>query len=369
MLRPMGLLAPLQSLRDWRRERKRKRVGKQIHAGLQKAHGNAITLSFSPHREKLIILSDQHKGARDGADDFQRCERSYNAALTYYERLGYRLILLGDVEELWENSIEKVTAEYPETLELEAAFVDDSGERYTRIWGNHDVAWKGTDLFQQKMGKHGVGDVSPVEAVRLQLDGLEGGPRELFLTHGHQGTDDSDRNARLSKFFVRHGWTRLQRMLNRPWNTPAVDWGLRGEHANHMYEWALDMETPLIAGHTHLPVFFDSKKKEKPVSAVQPVDDREVQAALEEARAQWAKTEKKRLARQAPIKLEAPCYFNTGCCSFGDGDITGMELRDGEIRLVRWPCEPTLSPEKLATMKLADVFDGIDAAAEAARAS
>jgi hypothetical protein len=32
-----------------------------------------------------------------------------------------------------------------------------------------------------------------------------------------------------------------------------------------------------------------------------------------------------------------PCYFNTGCCCFGDGDVTALEIADGEIRLVRWP--------------------------------
>jgi len=31
------------------------------------------------------------------------------------------------------------------------------------------------------------------------------------------------------------------------------------------------------------------------------------------------------------------CYFNTGTCSFSDGDITGIEISRGKIRLVRWP--------------------------------
>ena len=30
------------------------------------------------------------------------------------------------------------------------------------------------------------------------------------------------------------------------------------------------------------------------------------------------------------------CYFNTGCCRFDDGDITGLELEDGRLRLVKW---------------------------------
>ncbi|MBI1782025.1 MAG: metallophosphoesterase, partial [Sphingobacteriales bacterium] len=31
-----------------------------------------------------------------------------------------------------------------------------------------------------------------------------------------------------------------------------------------------------------------------------------------------------------------PTYFNTGCCCFSDGDITGIEIADGMIRLIKW---------------------------------
>jgi hypothetical protein len=37
-----------------------------------------------------------------------------------------------------------------------------------------------------------------------------------------------------------------------------------------------------------------------------------------------------------PIDLKRPSYFNTGCCSFGDGDVTGLEFAEGRVRLVRW---------------------------------
>jgi hypothetical protein len=36
------------------------------------------------------------------------------------------------------------------------------------------------------------------------------------------------------------------------------------------------------------------------------------------------------------VALERPSYFNTGCCSFGDGDVTGLEFAGGQVRLVRW---------------------------------
>jgi hypothetical protein len=56
------------------------------------------------------------------------------------------------------------------------------------------------------------------------------------------------------------------------------------------------------------------------------------------------------------IKTEQ-CYFNTGCCRFKDGDITGIELAGGEIRLVRWGLGVE-DPEKriLERMPLGSVF-------------
>ena len=354
----MRLPSPVRRLRDYWKRLKRKRTRKAIHDGLDRAHRSASRIDFSVADDPVIILSDQHKGARDGADDFQRCERSYNAALTYYNRLGYRLVLLGDVEELWENKFSEVVACYPRTLELEAAFHRDG--RYLRLWGNHDLAWSDKDLFQRCMAGHGVGDVTPVEAVRLQLHGLSG-PRELFLVHGHQGTANSDRHAKLSQFFVRHGWRRLQRHLNRPWNTPSVDWELRGEHSEDMARWAEEHGQVMIAGHTHQPVFFGARKEPamtpEQVEAPAEEPDPAKREALQLARRQWAEAEEVRLQRQAPIDLKKPWYFNTGCCSFGDGDITGIEISGGKIRLVRWPCDPDVEEQTLGQpLELEQVF-------------
>jgi hypothetical protein len=54
------------------------------------------------------------------------------------------------------------------------------------------------------------------------------------------------------------------------------------------------------------------------------------------AQVEFAHAEARRYDRP-PIPVVPPCYFNTGCCSFGDGDVTGLEIADGQIRLVRWP--------------------------------
>jgi hypothetical protein len=31
-----------------------------------------------------------------------------------------------------------------------------------------------------------------------------------------------------------------------------------------------------------------------------------------------------------------PTYFNSGCCCFIDGDISGIEIAGGSIRLIKW---------------------------------
>ncbi|MCD6287055.1 MAG: hypothetical protein J7M39_14195 [Anaerolineae bacterium] len=67
----------------------------------RRAEGFRVTLDMSGDR--YVFLSDLHRGARNGADDFRRAERAFNAALAYYNRLGYTLVLIGDVEELWED--------------------------------------------------------------------------------------------------------------------------------------------------------------------------------------------------------------------------------------------------------------------------
>ena len=31
-----------------------------------------------------------------------------------------------------------------------------------------------------------------------------------------------------------------------------------------------------------------------------------------------------------------PSYFNSGCCCYNDDDITGIEIADGKIALIKW---------------------------------
>ena len=60
-------------------------------------------IPFNAENGRVIVFSDQHKGAKNGADDFMLCEPNYLAALDYYEEKEFYFISLGDNDELWEN--------------------------------------------------------------------------------------------------------------------------------------------------------------------------------------------------------------------------------------------------------------------------
>ena len=89
----------------------------RIARGLTEAHERAGRRDIELADLRAVVFSDHHRGVGDGADDFRRCEPAYCAALGWYLEQGYELWLLGDVEELWENSPRKVIKHYENVLE------------------------------------------------------------------------------------------------------------------------------------------------------------------------------------------------------------------------------------------------------------
>ena len=327
-------------------------------------------------KEKMVIFSDQHKGNRDDADDFLACERAYNAALAYYHQRGYTLAVLGDVEELWEERAKTVIKAYPHTLDLEAKF-HHSG-RYLRFWGNHDDAWSHADLVDNLLAPAlGGGPLKVYEGMILHVRDEEAELGRILLLHGHQGTLDSDTFAPVSRVFVRYIWRPIQRLLKVHLNTPAKDYELRHAHNIVMYSWSEAHEKlVLIAGHTHRPVFKSMSHEDMLRASLQEAEARLAQdlrdAALRRhvaelgAELEWVLSQEKQspadgqgasAAALPLVEFRKPSYFNTGCCCYLDGDITGLEISEGEIRLVRWPDdEDRPQPKVLASAKLIDVF-------------
>jgi len=327
-----------------------------VASALSAAFEAAEERSVAAADARLVIFSDHHKGTRDGADDFEGCEPAYCAALAWYLAEGYALYVLGDSEELWENDPEPVLAEktgYPEVLRLEAQF-HRSG-RYERFFGNHDDLWAHKGAVAEHLHIFFPG-LKVREALRLRLARPDGPDGVVLFAHGHQGTAESDRWGWLSRLVVRYVWRPIQRKSGYTGVTPSKDHGLRAKHDRAMAAWAGGhADKPiLIAGHTHRPVFWDSTPDPDPDrGTVAESDDADHRADEEFARAQ------ERNPRKA-FTLPTPCYFNTGCCSFADGDVTGLEIADGEMRLVRWPSDDGTPRRKvLAHRSVAEILDAV----------
>ncbi len=339
-----------------------------IATGLDAAFAAAETVEVEAAALKAVVFSDLHRGARDRADDFQRCERAYAAALGWYLEQGYELWLLGDVEELWENDPAEVLPAYRELLELEREFAHGPGLR--RFFGNHDGDWREPRLVARHLGPWLAG-TRVQEALRIRV--LDGGTPvgQLLLAHGHQGTSTADRWAPAARLLLRRLWRPLQAWRGWMTTTPAQDHALRYRHDRAMHAWARARalaaapgERPiLIAGHTHHPVF----PGEPPPQAT-PAEAARLSAALgaetDPARRGERRAELEALRvqlRDRPYKPPAarpPCYVNAGCGCYPDRDVTGVEIHGaGELRLVRWlDDDGRPRPKVLAATPLRELF-------------
>jgi UDP-2,3-diacylglucosamine pyrophosphatase LpxH len=306
---------------------------------------------------KFIVFSDQHKGAGDEADEFRKCKHAYIAALQHYLQNGFSLILLGDAEELWEQGFKKVEQTYRDVLQLEASFPPG---RYYRIWGNHDDEWMSEKKVRRKLARY-MPTGAIYEAIRFELVNDSESVGTILLLHGHQGTFASDKIRWFSRFAVRV-YRHIQRLTGIGKTTPAKDVCLRGEHDNRMYNWAEEQNNlMLVAGHTHRPVWSSRTHLQK------------LQSELEKLKAEPDTPQQRELIRAKELEVQererkyppckdtskkSPCYFNTGCCKFDDGDITGIEIEDGTIRLIKWSSQ-NLQREELEKDQLITIFDQI----------
>ena len=282
-----------------------KSLSKLYNSSKKKISGRVKLIDVDLADTKMIIFSDQHKGNRSGADDFLACEKNYIAALQFYNSNAYSFINLGDSEELWKFTAQQIIPANKDCFAAEAAF---QPKRYYKTFGNHDLIWKNKldvsfllkNDFQMPLQVY-EGIVLRNRTKNIKLD--------IFLTHGHQGDLMSDNNI-LSTWIVAHIWMPLQRYLRININSPSKDFSLRNKHNKMMYEWSSrQSDLLLITGHTHNPVFASGKYLNHPSNEI---------------------------PGNIPAASLKPSYFNTGCCCFSDGDITGIEIADDHIRLIKW---------------------------------
>ncbi|MBI1343875.1 MAG: metallophosphoesterase [Terrimonas sp.] len=298
--------------------------------------------------DNFIVFSDQHRGAKNRADDFMDAEPNYLRALEYYNEQGFILISLGDAEELWENSLSAVKKHNTLTFEAEKLFIER--DAYFKVFGNHDLFWANDPFAAWQLKRIYGRDIKIYEGVILKMK-TENKPFRFFLTHGHQGDRASDGNW-FSKFFVANIWAPLQAYLRINPNTPAYDEAVKTKHNRIMYEWSATQKNGcLITGHTHQPVFASLTHYERLQRELDMARQNQAMEKIKSIEEKIRNREQVHDSSTFGVSKTLPGYFNSGCCCFSDGDITGIEIARGAISLVKWETEKGKSVRKLLETK------------------
>ena len=256
-------------------------------------------LSFG-NQSRLIFFSDCHRGNNSRTDLFKPNKRLFLAVLQEYFADGYTYVEVGDGDELWQNRLfADVYQAHRDVYDLLHRFQADG--RLHLLIGNHDSQ---NGLFDPLV-KDGL-----VAHQGLILQHMPSGLR-LFATHGHQAAPTADRFWALSRLNARTIWKWVQALGFVSWqhvHEPKQDLPERhrltavprwisdkflhpARDVEHILrDWAITRRCLILCGHTHLAA--------------------------------------------CPQPGEAP-YFNTGSC-VSPGFLTGIEFRDGVLRLVKW---------------------------------
>lgn len=114
-----------------------------------------------------------------------------------------------------------------------------------------------------------------------------------------------------------------------------------------MYDWtAMQTNLALVTGHTHQPVFNSLTHLERTYIRIDEAKKKGDGATVQKLEAELLAGN---ISGNTSPRLEYSknTYFNTGCCCFSDGDITGIELEDGKIRLIEWKKDNNNIPQRI----------------------
>ncbi|MCX6582456.1 MAG: metallophosphoesterase family protein [Candidatus Aminicenantes bacterium] len=296
----------------------------------------ALRIGLDIKNDKIAFVSDSHKWDRSDVDFFNANDPIYCEMLKQYDDAGFKLILLGDIEEGLGDSLKEAVEHYKNTFECEKRFVRE--KRYFRIYGNHDHDWKNPE--KRKLLSPLLGDIEVYPAVMVG--------DKIIAAHGHEGDLFGDELRGFTKVILRLFRKFIDRLTGKK-TSPAQNYKNRKKREEYLFEWARENHLLLITGHTHRPMFesyspiyYLKKQKTLQNEALKlPEKDHpnraELITSIESIDAHIRFFEENFPNDKEFIveNLELPYYFNSGSCIFNNG-ITAIEIDSGIIRLVWW---------------------------------
>lgn len=262
---------------------------------LTKAYENA-RVEYFDEKDKYVFFSDCHRGNGSHQDEFIKNRNIYMYALDQYYKNGFKLVEVGDGDELWEYPKLKIikNAHY-QVFQSMKRFLNEN--RLIMLYGNHNNYLQNPQYVKdnyckyyddyKKTEREFFKDLHPCEALVLKCRQTE---QEIFVIHGHQGDFANDQFWYFTMLSVKHFWKHLHAFGIKNPASPVKNVNKRHKIEKRFNKWIEKNEKMLICGHTHRYKY--------------------------------------------PREGELP-YFNTGCCIYPT-TITGIEIAGGTVQLVRW---------------------------------
>jgi UDP-2,3-diacylglucosamine pyrophosphatase LpxH len=284
---------------------------------------------------KYAVFSDLHlQDGKKKGDRFARNREVFKTALEYYRQNDYSIILLGDIEDFHQHTLEDIHKKYHAVYEL---FLRFPAEKLHRIYGNHDIEWSWNDPLFSASPK------TATQAIKLG--------NHIILTHGHQAEEWYEADLHVVRF-----GTFLGKYAEKIFSTSSESSVTQRPNSKDeiYFDWAEENKKILICGHTHNPVFaskpimdmipdkMSQLKQEREIASGK--GEREKVKALKK-RLKWFEYQQKLLAwqenhgwggrRKIELDENAPYYFNTGGGIYCDG-ITNIEISGSSIGMAFW---------------------------------
>ena len=266
-----------------------------VSARFNAIYDSSIKLRLT-NKDKLILMSDIHRGDNSWSDNFAHNKKSYLAALNYYYKNNFTYVEIGDGDELWENNyFSTIINTHYEVFNIFKKFINKN--RFFMLYGNHDIDKSKKDFlsfsFDDSNDNQKIIDIKNIFKNIIFHEGLilEYKENTIFLIHGHQGDLINEKLLTISRYLANGESRILENHLGfKDPTIPASNSKKRKKVELRIIDWIIDRKQFVITGHTHNPTL--------------------------------------------PKPGSLP-YANTGSCVHPHC-ITGIEIKNGNISLVAW---------------------------------
>ena len=262
---------------------------------LTQAYQNA-RVEYFDENSKYIFFSDCHRGDGSPSDEFTKNQVIYLYALEHYFKNGFIYVEAGDGDELWEHKqLKHIKNAHYDVFEMFRKYQKEN--RLIMLYGNHNIYLKNKEYVQKNLHVffdeykeayyEFLNGIEPCEALLMKYRKTG---QEFLAVHGQQGDLTNDQLWFFTMLSLKYFWRYMHAFGFKNPASPVKNVHKRHKIEKSFNQWIKKKRVALICGHTH------------------------------------------RFKYPKPNDLP---YFNIGCCIY-PSSITGIEITDGIIQLVRW---------------------------------